>query len=146
MNYWCTDIANLSECFEPLTELAEKLIYNGSVTAKDYYNCGGACSHHNTDIWGASYPAGYPDGDGDSCQYAPWSMSLPWILNQLYEHYLYINDEDYKEKLILMFKSCLEFYNDYLVEHNGELVTCPSISPENNYKDNGVCLAPTYMP
>lgn len=145
MNYWCTDIANLSECFDPLTELAEKLIYNGSVTAKDYYNCSGACSHHNSDIWGAAYPAGYPDGDGDAGTYAPWCMSLPWILNQLYEHYLYIKDEEYKEKLIPMFKSCLAFYNDYLVEHNGELVTCPSISPENSYKHNGERYAITYM-
>ena len=29
MNYWCTDIANLSDCFEPLTQLVEKLAYNG---------------------------------------------------------------------------------------------------------------------
>lgn len=146
MNYWCTDIANLSECFEPLTELAKKLVYNGSVTAKDYYNCGGACSHHNSDIWGASYPAGFPDGDGDSCQYAPWCMSLPWILNQLYDHYLYTLDEDYKSEILPLFESCLAFYKDFLTEYNGELVTCPSISPENNYKDNGMCLAPTYMP
>ncbi len=25
MNYWCTDICNLSECFEPLTELVKSL-------------------------------------------------------------------------------------------------------------------------
>ncbi|MCM1114152.1 MAG: glycoside hydrolase family 95 protein [Clostridium sp.] len=146
MNYWCTDIVNLSECFEPLTELAKKLAYNGAVTAKDYYNCSGFCSHHNSDIWGAAYPAGYPNGDGDSCQYAPWPMSLPWILNQLYVHYLYINDENYKAEILPLFEGCLDFYKDFLTEHNGELVTCPSISPENNYCDNGHKLAPTYMP
>lgn len=146
MNYWCTDIANLSECFEPLLELAKKLVHNGTQTAKDYYGCSGACSHHNSDIWGATYPAGFPDGDGDACQYAPWSSSLPWILNQLYEHYLYTNDENYKEELIPLYKGCLDFYNDFLISHNGELVTCPSISPENNYNDNGSVLAPTYMP
>lgn len=146
MNYWCTDSANLSECFEPLLELAKKLSINGAVTAKDYYNCSGFCSHHNSDIWGATYPAGYPKGDGDSAQYAPWCMSSPWILNQLYEHYLYTNDDNFKQEIMPLFKGCLDFYNDFLVEKDGELVTCPSISPENNYKDNGTVLAPTYMP
>lgn len=146
MNYWCTDIANLSECFEPLLELAKKLADNGRTTAKDYYNSSGFCSHHNSDIWGATYPAGYPNGNGDAVQYAPWCMSSPWILNQLYEHYLYTNDDKYRDEIIPLFKSCLDFYNDFLIEHNGELVTCPSISPENNYKDNGIALAATYMP
>lgn len=146
MNYWCTDSANLSECFEPLLELAKKLSVNGAVTAKDYYNCSGFCSHHNSDIWGATYPAGFPKGDGDAAQYAPWCMSSPWILNQLYEHYLYTEDDNFKQEIIPLFKGCLDFYNDFLVEKDGELVTCPSISPENNYKDNGTVLAPTYMP
>lgn len=146
MNYWCTDIANLSECFEPLVELAEKLAYNGKITAKDYYGCNGFCSHHNSDIWGAAYPAGYPNGDGDACQYAPWPMSSPWLLNQLYEHYLYTNDEEYLNRILPLFKNCLDFYNDFLVSHNGKMVTCPSISPENNYNDNDAVLAPTYMP
>lgn len=146
MNYWCTDIANLSECFEPLIEFAKKLSLNGKATAKDYYNCSGFCSHHNSDIWGATYPAGFPDGDGDASQYAPWCMSAPWLLNQLYEHYLYTNDKDYRAELIPLFGSCLDFFKDFLVEKDGEPVTCPSISPENNYKDKGVSLALTYMP
>lgn len=146
MNYWCTDIANLSECFEPLVELVKKMSVNGRVTAKDYYDCSGFCAHHNSDIWGATYPAGYPKGDGDAVQYAVWNMSAVWLLNQLYEHYLYTNDEDYKSELIPLFEGCLAFFKDFLVEKDGELVTCPSISPENNYRDNGFALAPTYMP
>lgn len=146
MNYWCTDIANLSECFEPLVELVKKMSVNGRVTARDYYDCSGFCAHHNSDIWGATYPAGYPNGDGDAVQYAMWNMSAVWLLNQLYEHYLYTNDEDYKSELIPLFEGCLAFFKDFLVEKDGELVTCPSISPENNYRDNGFALAPTYMP
>lgn len=146
MNYWCTDIANLSECFEPLTEFVKKLSINGTVTAKDYYDCSGFCAHHNSDIWGATYPAGYPNGDGDAVQYACWNMSAVWLLNQLYEHYLYTNDEDYRSQLIPLFEGCLAFFKDFLVEKDGNLVTCPSISPENNYRDNGCALAPTYMP
>lgn len=146
MNYWCTDIANLSECFDPLLEFAKKLSVNGRTTAKDYYGCSGFCAHHNSDIWGATYPAGFPDGDGDSSQYAPWCTCAPWILNQLYEHYLYTGDESFKAELLPLFKGCLDFYRDFLVEKDGGLVTCPSISPENNYRDKGISLALTYMP
>lgn len=146
MNYWCTDTANLSECFEPLTEFVKKLADNGKVTAKDYYNCSGFCSHHNSDIWGATYPAGFPDGDGNASQYAPWCMSSPWLLNQLYEHYLYTCDENFKKELAGLFEECLNFYKDFLTEKDGELITCPSISPENKFKDGIVTASLTYMP
>lgn len=146
MNYWCTDTANLSDCFSPLVDFVKKLAVNGRVTAKDYYGASGFCAHHNSDIWGSTYPAGFPDGDGDASQYAPWCMSAPWFLNQLYEHYLYVCDEEYKAELIPLFKECLAFYNDFLVKKDNELVTCPSISPENKYRDKGTSLAPTYMP
>lgn len=145
MNYWCTDTVNLSECFEPLTQLVKKLADNGTATAKDYYNCAGFCSHHNSDIWGASYPAGYPDGDGNATGYAPWCMSSAWLLNQLYEHYLYTCDEDFKNEITPLFEKCLEFFKDYLIEKDGELITCPSISPENTFKDNGTASSLTYM-
>ena len=45
------------------------------------------------------------------------------------------------------FKKVLDFYNDFLVEHNGMLVTCPTISPENTFIDkNGKKANLTYMP
>lgn len=146
MNYWCTDTVNLSECFEPLTQLVKKLAANGTVTAKDYYGCRGFCSHHNSDIWGATYPAGFPKGNGNSSQYAPWNMSAAWLLNQLYEHYLYTLDERFKKEITPLFESSLIFFKDFLIEKDGELVTCPSISPENNYSSNGKGHSLTYMP
>ncbi|MCD7723139.1 MAG: glycoside hydrolase family 95 protein [Clostridiales bacterium] len=146
MNYWCTDITNLSECFEPLVDFVNKIAINGAATAKAYYNCAGFCLHHNSDIWGATYPAGFPDGDGDASQYAPWCTAAPWLLNQLYEHYLYTADEKFKAQLKALFCKCLDFYKDFLVEHNGELVTCPSISPENSFIDGAARSSVTYMP
>ncbi|MCC8074259.1 MAG: glycoside hydrolase family 95 protein [Clostridiales bacterium] len=169
MNYWCTDITNLSECFEPLVDFVKKLSFTGRTTANDYYGCSGFCAHHNSDIWGASYPAGFPNGDGDSSQYAPWCMSVPWLLNQLYDHYLYIRSESYdknkdennnkdkykdennksdefKKELTELFTGCLDFFNDFLTEYNSKLVTCPSISPENKFIDNSVESSLTYMP
>jgi alpha-L-fucosidase 2 len=146
MNYWCTDICNLSECFEPFFELVKKMIFNGEVTAKDYYNCKGSCAHHNSDIWGASYPAGDPIGQTDAESYAYWCSALPWMLNEVFEHYRYTNDKKLFEEMKPCFKKVLDFYNNFMIEHNGNLVTCPSISPENVYIDNNQKASLTYMP
>jgi len=146
MNYWCTDICNLSECFEPLTELVKKLAERGRVTAKDYYNCGGFCAHHNSDIWGNTNPAGHPEGDGNDSSFSIWQTGVPWLLNMLYDHYLYTRDEEYKKEITPLFKGSLDFYKDFLVEKDGEPVTCPSISPENTYISGSKGFSLTYMP
>ncbi|MGN0457873.1 MAG: glycosyl hydrolase family 95 catalytic domain-containing protein [Eubacterium sp.] len=146
MNYWPTDICNLSECFEPFVALVKKLCTNGQVTAKDYYKCNGAVAHHNSDIWGASYPAGDPMGRTDAESYACWQSTLPWMLNQVFEHYRYTKDEAFFKEMEPYFKLVLDFYKDFLIEHDGMLVTCPTISPENTYSDNGQRASLTYMP
>lgn len=146
MNYWCTDICNLSECFEPFFELVKKMADNGTVTAKDYYGCSGTCAHHNSDIWGASYPAGDPLGKENAESYAFWHSSLPWMLNQVFEHYRYTKSNELFEEMKPYFAKVLDFYRDFLVEKDGCLVTCPSISPENTYIDNGARACLTYMP
>lgn len=146
MNYWGLDICNLSECFEPLTELVKKLADRGGATAKEYYNCGGFCAHHNTDIWGNTNPAGHPDGDGDDSSFSIWQAGVPWFLNMIYDHYEYDKSEEYKAEILPLFEGCLAFYKEFLVEHNGELVTCPSLSPENTFVDGSVSSSLTYMP
>ncbi len=146
MNYWCTDICNLSECFEPFIELTKKLVHNGEVTAKDYYACGGSVAHHNSDIWGASYPAGDPIGKTDAESYAFWHSTLPWMINEIFEHYRYTG-EPVPEDIVDCTKKVLQFYNDFLVEHDGVNVTCPNISPENRFVDeDGTTASLTYMP
>lgn len=146
MNYWPTDAVGLGECFTPLVDFAEKLAANGASTAKAYFDADGWCACHNSDIWGATYPAGFPDGDGDASCYAVWFMSGAWILNQLYTHSLYQKDPAFDEKLKGMFAGALAFFHSSMTVHNGQPVTCPSISPENTFTDNGQRSAVTYMP
>ena len=62
MNYWPTDAVGLGECFTPLVDFAEKLAANGATTAKAYFDADGWCACHNSDIWGATYPAATPFG------------------------------------------------------------------------------------
>ncbi len=146
MNYWCADICNLSEFFMPLTDLVKKFAVKGMDTAKAYYACPGWCVHHNSDIWGNTNPAGHPNGDGDDSLFSVWNTSGPWLLNMLWEHYEYTRDEEFKQEIKPLFEGCLEFYNAYLVEKDGELVTCPSLSPENAFVVGGREYATTYMP
>lgn len=73
-------------------------------------------------------------------------MSGAWILNQLYTHSLYQKDPAFDEKLKGMFAGALAFFHSSMTAHNGQPVTCPSISPENTFTDNGQRSAVTYMP
>lgn len=146
MNYWCTDICNLSECFEPFFEQVKNMCINGQDIAKDYYNCNGSCAHHNSDIWAECRPASDPLGIDNAESYAFWNSSLPWMLNQVFEHYRYVKDEKLFEEMKPYFKMVLDFYKDYLVEKDGMLVTCPSISPENTFLNNGQRACLTYLP
>ena len=143
MNYWLVESANLSECHMPLLEFIKKMIPNGKVVAEKMYGCRGAVAHHNTDIY---------------CDCAPnehwmpaslWPMGLGWLGTHIVEHYRYTKDIDFAKEYINDLREIAMFYLDFLIEDaNGNLVTCPSTSPENTYiLENGqkstVCYGPT---
>lgn len=143
MNYWCVESANLSECHQPLFSLIERMRENGRITAREMYNCGGFVAHHNTDIWGdtASQDLWTPA--------TQWPMGAAWLCLHIWEHFRFTrNIEFLSEKYDVMCEAA-EFFVDFVIENkNGELVTSPSISPENTYitKDNisgNICMGPT---
>ena len=51
MNYWPTEITNLSELHEPLIQMIKELAVTGGHTAKIMYGARGWMLHHNTDLW-----------------------------------------------------------------------------------------------
>lgn len=128
MNYWPAECCNLAECAEPLFNLVERIAETGRKTAREMYNCGGFVTHHNTDIWGDTAPQD---------RYIPatyWVMGGAWLALHMWEHYIYNpSDMDFLRRAYPILKSAAEFFVDFLVEHNGMLVTCPSVSPENTY-------------
>ncbi len=64
MNYWPAEVANLSECHQPLFDFMDELAINGAQTAKINYGIqSGWLAHHNSDIWAKSSPAGGEDWD-----------------------------------------------------------------------------------
>ncbi|KLT67405.1 glycoside hydrolase N-terminal domain-containing protein [Pedobacter sp. BMA] len=134
MNYWPAAISNLEEMEYPLFDLIKELSVTGSKTAKDYYNMKGWVAHHNTDIWALSNPVG-DYGKGDP-KWANWYMGAPWLCRHLYEHYRFTKDEQFLKNAYPVMKGAAEFLIDFLVENKqGQLVTAPSFSPENDYFD-----------
>jgi alpha-L-fucosidase 2 len=130
MNYWPAEIANLSECHEPLFQMLEELSETGARTAAIHYNCRGWTAHHNVDLWRASTPSGgHPS-------WAFWPMGGVWLTWHLWEHYAYNPDEPFlRERAYPLMKGAALFCLDWLQEdENGQLMTSPSTSPENKFR------------
>ena len=140
MNYWPAEVCNLSETTEALSSFMEKLVVPGTVTAKEMYGTGGWTFHHLTDPFGRT---GVADG-----VWGITPLNGPWMTFPLYEHFLFTRDTAYlRHRAYPMMKGSAEFVLGFLVESpEGYLVTNPSHSPENNFKDNktGEISALTY--
>jgi alpha-L-fucosidase 2 len=134
MNYWPAEVSNLAECHEPLLRFIGDLARTGAVTARHFYNCGGWCVHHNSDIWALSNPVG-DLGQGNPV-WANWPMGGVWLSQHLWEHFAFGGDRAWlRDTGYPLMKGAAEFAMDWLIEGpDGFLVTAPSTSPENMYK------------
>jgi alpha-L-fucosidase 2 len=134
MNYWPAEVTNLAECHEPLLRFIGDLANTGAVTARHFYNCGGWCVHHNSDIWALSNPVG-DLGQGNPV-WANWPMGGVWLSQHLWEHFTFGGDRTWlRDTGYPLMKGAAEFAMDWLIAGpDGFLVTAPSTSPENQYK------------
>jgi alpha-L-fucosidase 2 len=126
MNYWPSEITNLSEMNEPLIQMIRELSQTGKQTAKDMYDAAGWVLHHNTDIWRINGPV-------DGSFWGMWPMGGAWLCQHLWEKYEFNGDREYLRSVYPIMKSAVEFYLGFLVEEPQHkwLVVCPSVSPEN---------------
>ncbi len=143
MNYWPAETAGLSELVTPLFDIIEKMRPNGRVTAREMYDCGGFVCHHNTDLWGDTAPQDlWMPG-------TQWPMGAAWLCLHIWEHYMFTKDKDFLKEKYGTIKEASEFFADFLIENkNGQLVTCPSVSPENTYltesgQKGSLCIGPS---
>jgi len=155
MNYWPTEVCNLSECLEPFLAMVEDWAQTGSYTARHHYGARGWVQHFNSDIWRVTAPMG-------GGYFGAWHGAGPWCCWNLWEQYLFTQDKQYLRRIYPIMKGSALFFIDTLQEHPKYkwLVTCPSNSPENWYKvgdnprkwdrkkfDNGemttICAGPT---
>lgn len=148
MNYWPAEVANLSECHEPLLRMVRELSVDGTKVARTMYKRRGWVEHHNTTIWRDAQPVDY------NALPAFWPMGGAWLSTHLWEHYLFTQDCDFLARDGYPYmKGAAEFCLDWLVDDgNGHLVTAVGCSPEigfrytdasGNNRTAGLCMGPT---
>ena len=141
MNYWPVNVCNLSELHGPLMDLMKKMHAPGKETAKTMYGMRGMVCHHNTDFYGDCAPQDW------YMAAMPWVTGSAWLGLHVWEHYQYTKDFDLLRSMYPVLRDMALFYEDFLMEVDGKLITCPSVSPENRYLlpdgyDTPVCAAP----
>ena len=134
-NYWPAFTANLAEMAAPLDGFVAALAENGQFTAKNYYGISrGWCSSHNSDIWAMTNPVGEKN---EKPEWANWNLGGAWLVNTLWERYLFTQDTRYLQQTVLpLMRGAADFCTDWLVSNPNrpeELITAPSTSPENEY-------------
>ncbi len=134
-NYWLAENTNLSEMHQSLLSFIKNLSVNGKITAKTFYGVNeGWAAAHNSDIWAMTNPVG--QFGKEEPMWACWPMAGAWLSTHIWEHYTFTQDQNYlkKEGYPLM-KGAAEFCLGWLVtDKNGNLITSPSTSPENQYR------------
>jgi alpha-L-fucosidase 2 len=126
MNYWPSEVTNLTEMNEPLIQMVKELSHTGEQTAMNMYGAHGWVLHHNTDIWRINGPV-------DGSFWGMWPMGGAWLSQQLFDKYEYNGDKEYLKSVYPVIKGASLFYLDFLTEEPQHkwLVVCPSVSPEN---------------
>lgn len=129
MNYWPSEVTNLTEMNEPLFKLIREIYEQGKQTARDMYGVEGWVLHHNTDQWRITGPV-------DRAQTGLWPVGAAWLCRHLWEHYLYTNDKDFLRQYYPIMLDAARFFTQTLVKHptKGWLVVCPGESPEHGGK------------
>jgi alpha-L-fucosidase 2 len=125
MNYWLSEVTNLSEMNEPLIQLVRDVAQTGQETARAMYGADGWVMHHNTDLWRFT---GAIDGDP-----GVWPSGGAWLCQHLWEAYLHNGDRDYLASIFPVLKGATQFFQSFLIEEPTHrwLVVSPSLSPEN---------------
>jgi len=126
MNYWPSEVTNITEMNEPLVQMVCDLSQTGRQTAMDTYGAKGWVVHHNTDIWRFAGPI-------DGASWGQWPMGGAWLSQHLFDKYDYNGDKELLKSIYPVVKEACLFFLDFLVEEPEHkwLVVCPSLSPEN---------------
>ena len=134
MNYWPAEATNLSELTGPLMQLIRANSVKGEAIAESYYGLDGWVTHHNGDIWAHCPPVG-DKGTGDPV-WANWAMGGPWMLNHVWDHYLFTGDVSFLNEMYPLMKGAARFVIGMLGENEkGYLETKFGTSPENKFID-----------
>ena len=128
MNYWAVEQTGLYECHMPLIDMVKDLSERGN-----HYGLKGWCCCHNTDLWRYNLEA------TKGVRWGYWHMGGIWLARDIYEHYMYTRDVEFLKKYFGVLEGIYDFLEGWMIEtEDGHLTTCPSTSPENSFRYNGV--------
>ena len=147
MNHWPLEQAGLSELYQPLVTLVERLVPSGRQSARSFYGdeAQGWVLHMMTNVWNYTAPGEHPS-------WGATNTGGAWLCAHLWEHFLYTRDMDYLRRIYPMMKGAAEFFRSTTVREpkHGWLVTAPTSSPENTFYLPGdtltpvsICMGPT---
>ncbi|MBC8064447.1 MAG: glycoside hydrolase N-terminal domain-containing protein, partial [Chlorobia bacterium] len=132
MNYWIAEVGNLRECHLPMFDLLENLRPSGRELAKRLGSQGIAAGHvTDGPLWAAL---------SGQTVWGLWPHGMGWCASHFMEHYRFTGDMAFlKDRAYPFLKECAEFYLAWLVKDpmTGKLVSGPSSSPENSYRQEG---------
>ena len=140
MNYWPSEVCNLTEMNGPLFRLIDEVAKTGAKTSRDIYGAEGWVLHHNTDQWRITGPV-------DHAQSGLWPTGGGWLSRHLWEHYLYTGDKGFLRSIFPIMKSAATFLDQICVQEptHGWSVIGASVSPENAPKGGVSVSAGTSM-
>ncbi|MFD3655555.1 glycoside hydrolase N-terminal domain-containing protein [Streptomyces sp. NPDC058620] len=137
MNYWPAEPTNLAETAEPYQRFIEQLRQPGRRTAESMFGTSGWVVHQNTNSFGFTgvhdWPTSFwmPEANG-------------WLVQQLYEHYLFHHDEDFlRTRAYPAMKEAARFWlaNLHTDPRDATLVVSPSYSPEQGAFTAGASIS-----
>lgn len=131
MNYWQALPGNLPEVTLPYFDYYESMLEDFRANAQAIYGCRGilvpVCQTTHGLIW--------PD------VWAAWTAGAGWLAQLFYDYWLFTGDREFlKSRIIPFLKEIALFYEDFLVERDGQLLFIPSLSPENEPSCNNSSL------
>ncbi|KRE64718.1 DUF4073 domain-containing protein [Paenibacillus sp. Soil750] len=129
MNYWPSEVTNLSETAIPYVDFIDSLRAPGRVTAQKHHGVTGSgwTIHTFTSIFGYTAPG------WDISNWGWQPAAGAFLSQQLWEKYLFTGDTAYlRTKLYPIMKEAAEFWTETLVtDTDGTLVSTPGVSPEH---------------
>lgn len=130
MNYWPSEVTNLSECNIPLFKwIEERLVPSGQRTARTTYGLDGWTAHVVSNAWGYTAP-------GWSTAWGVHVTGGLWVASHLWEHFLFTGDKEFlRVKLYPIYREALKFFLKYIEKdpESGYYLSGPSMSPENSF-------------
>lgn len=134
MNYWPIEVANITECGDPLFKwIRDKLVPSGRITAREAYGLDGWVAELVSNAWGYAAPYWHSN-------ISPCPTGGVWVATHLWEHYKFTQDKTFLEQYAYpVIEESVRFFIEYIFEdlETGYLIGGPSISPENIFEVNG---------